>query len=345
MTEKSKYVRFDWAIKRILRDKTNKRWSSESQPSLLEDGRVATEFDKVKEVLEGLITVLLGEPVTIMEILESEGNQDSREDKMNRVDVKAKTSEGEYIIVEVQLTKERDFFQRILFGTAKGITDQISIGQDYSVIKKIYSINILYFDFGCGDDYAYHGVTTFTGMTKEGSVLRFNNEKEERYISETTKHVTLPDEVFPEYFLLIVNHFKRWSSESHPSLLEDGRVVTEFDEVNEVAKTPIEEWMDYLKDAVIRDDTTTPGLQAAREKLAYMSMTDKERRAYEDYMISVHAAKDAWDTAIDEAKAEGMERGMVTANRENAQKMKALGLSSDVIAQVTGLTAEEIEGL
>ena len=296
MTEKSKYVRFDWAIKRILRDKTN------------------------KEVLEGLITVLLGEPVTIMEILESEGNQDSREDKLNRVDVKAKTLEGEYIIVEVQLTKERDFFQRILFGTAKCITDQISIGQDYSVIKKIYSINILYFDFGCGDDYAYHGVTTFMGMTKEGSVLRFNNEKEERYISETTKH-TLPDEVFPEYFLLIVNHF------------------------NEVAKTPIEEWMDYLKDAVIRDDTTTPGLQAAREKLAYMSMTDKERRAYEDYMISVHAAKDAWDTAIDEAKAEGMERGMVTANRENARKMKALGLSSDVIAQVTGLTAEEIEEL
>ena len=82
--------------------------------------------------------------------------------------------------------------------------------------------------------------------------------------------MTLPDEVFPEYFLLIVNHFKRWSSESHPSLLEDGRVVTEFDEVNEVAKTPIEEWMDYLKDAVIRDDTTTPGLQAARQKLAYM---------------------------------------------------------------------------
>ena len=37
MTENSKYVRFDWAIKRILRDKAN------------------------KEVLEGLITVLLGE--------------------------------------------------------------------------------------------------------------------------------------------------------------------------------------------------------------------------------------------------------------------------------------------
>ena len=155
-TDKREYIRFDWAIKRILRDKTN------------------------KEVLEGLITVLLGEPVTITEILESENNKDRREDKGNRVDVKAKTVNGEYIIVEVQLTKERDFFQRILFGTATAITDQIGIGQDYSVIKKIYSINILYFDFGCGDDYAYHGITTFRGMTKEDSVLQLSTENERR---------------------------------------------------------------------------------------------------------------------------------------------------------------------
>lgn len=301
MTDKSRYVRFDWAIKRILRDKAN------------------------KEVLEGLITVLLNEQITITEILESEGNQDAREDKMNRVDVKAKTLKGEYIIVEVQLTKESDFFQRILFGTAKSITDQISIGQDYGVIRKIYSINILYFDFGCGDDYAYHGVTTFTGMTKTDSVLRFNNEKEKRYINETTKHVALPDEVFPEYFLLIVNHF------------------------NEVAKTPIEEWMEYLKDAVIRDDTTTPGLQAAREKLAYMSMNEKERRAYEDYMISVHAAKDAWDTLKNEGYAEGyeegMEKGMEENKRENARRMKADGMPAELIAKYTGLSIETVNSL
>ena len=35
--------------------------------------------------------------------------------------------------------------------------------------------NSIYFDFGSGDDYAYHGVTTFKGMTKKDAVLRFNN--------------------------------------------------------------------------------------------------------------------------------------------------------------------------
>jgi predicted transposase/invertase (TIGR01784 family) len=285
--------------------------------------------------------VLLGEPVIIDEILESEGNADSREDKTNRVDVKAKTQAGEYIIVEVQLTKERDFFQRILFGTAKSVTDQISIGVDYSVIRKIYSINILYFNFGCGDDYAYHGVTTFRGMTKKDSVLRYNTPSEEKYISKSTRRLTMPEEVFPEFFLLIVDHF------------------------NEVARTPIEEWMAYLKDAVIREDTQVPGLQAARQKLAYMSMTEKERNAYIDYMVSVHAAKDSWDTMRDEARAEGLAEGRAEgreaglaegraegraegveeAKRENARRMKADGMPAELIAKYTGLSVETINSL
>ena len=82
MNEENKYIRFDWAAKRMLRDKAN--------------------FG----VLEGLITVLLNEPVHIEEILESEGNQQAADDKFNRVDVKAKNSKGEIIIVEIQLTRE-----------------------------------------------------------------------------------------------------------------------------------------------------------------------------------------------------------------------------------------------
>ena len=51
MEQKDKYIRFDWAIKRLLRNKAN--------------------FG----VLEGFLTVLLGEEIHILEILESEGNQ------------------------------------------------------------------------------------------------------------------------------------------------------------------------------------------------------------------------------------------------------------------------------
>ena len=301
MADKREYIRFDWAIKRILRDKAN------------------------KEVLEGLIQVLIGQSVTITEILESENNKERREDKGNRVDVKAKTEKGEIIIVEVQLTKERDFFQRIIFGTATAINDQIDINQRYEVIKKVYSINILYFNFGSGDDYAFHGETKFRGMTNKDAVLELNRKSEREYMDRERRRMTMPDEVFPEYFLLIVDRF------------------------NEVAKTPIEEWMDYLKDGAIKDDTTTPGLQEARRKLAYMSMTEAERREYRDYMVSVHAAQDAIETAKDEGRAkgraEGIEEGRACERLANARSLKAHGIPANVIAESLGLTLQEIEQL
>ena len=140
MEQQDRYIRFDWAVKRLLRQKAN--------------------FD----VLEGFLTVLLGEEVKIIELLESESNQQSADDKFNRVDIKAKNSKGEIIIVEIQNTRELYYLERILYGVAKAITEHISLGERYYEVKKIYSISILYFDIGKGNDYLYHGQNSFTGV-------------------------------------------------------------------------------------------------------------------------------------------------------------------------------------
>ena len=70
-------IRFDWAMKRLLRDKAN--------------------FG----VLEGLITTLLGKKIHIHKLLESESNMDDDNDKQNRVDVLAEDDNGELFIIEV----------------------------------------------------------------------------------------------------------------------------------------------------------------------------------------------------------------------------------------------------
>ena len=128
MEQKDKYIRFDWAIKRLLRNKAN--------------------FG----VLEGFLTVLLGEEIHILEILESEGNQQREDDKFNRVDIKASNSKDEIILVEVQNTRELYYLERILYGVAKTITEHIDLGEIYSNVKNVYSISILYFDIGQGSD-------------------------------------------------------------------------------------------------------------------------------------------------------------------------------------------------
>ena len=80
-------------------------------------------------IFEGLISVLVGEKVTIVELLESESNQEHRDDKFNRVDIKARNSKGEIILVEIQQSRELDYLQRMLYGVAKTITEHIGRGK------------------------------------------------------------------------------------------------------------------------------------------------------------------------------------------------------------------------
>ena len=285
-----KYIRFDWAIKRLLRQKAN--------------------FG----VLEGFLTVFLGEKINLIEILESESNQQSATDKFNRVDIKARNSKDEIIIIEIQNTRELYYLERILYGVAKAITEHISLGDKYYQVKKIYSISVLYFDIGKGSDYLYHGQNTFIGV-HTGDQLQVN-VKERGAIMQR-----MPSEIFPEYILIRVNEFDK------------------------VAVTPLEEWMDYLKTGKIRPDTTAPGLNEAREKLKYYSMTPKERKAYDEHLNAVMIQNDVLDTAKLEGRIEGRAEGRAEEKQENARKMKAMGLTNEMIHQITGLSVEEIEKL
>ena len=70
-------MRFDWAMKRLLRNKAN------------------------FSVLEGLLTTLLAEKIVIQKLLESESNQEDAYDKYNRVDLLAENAKGELIILSL----------------------------------------------------------------------------------------------------------------------------------------------------------------------------------------------------------------------------------------------------
>lgn len=83
--------------------------------------------------------------------------------KFNRVDLLARDSKNELIIVEIQNTRELAYFQRMLYGTSKVISEYIHIGDQYKEVRKVYSINIVYFDLGQGEDYIYHGIPISRG--------------------------------------------------------------------------------------------------------------------------------------------------------------------------------------
>ena len=291
MTElRDRYIRFDWAIKRLLRQKAN--------------------FG----VLEGFLTVFLNETIKIVDILESEGNQQQSNDKFNRVDIKAKNSKGEIIIVEIQNTSELYYLERVLYGVAKAITEHINLGNTYKEVKKVYSISILYFDLGKGSDYIYVGQNNFVGLHTQDHLIISTKEKD-------TIVRKSPSEIFPTYILVRVNEF------------------------NKVAKSPLEEWVEYLKNGVISPETQAPGLQEAREKLKYYSMSDAERYAYDEHINAIMIQNDVLGNARLEGMEEGRAEGRTEEKNNIARKMLANGLSIEQIALITGLTEQEIKRL
>ena len=172
-----KLIRFDWAMKKMLRHKAN--------------------FD----ILEGFLSELLGEEVKIKQVLESEGNKEEADDKFNRVDILVENQKGELVIIEVQNTQEYDYFHRMLFGASKSITEHIRENQAYAYVKKIISITIAYFDLGQGKDYVYHGTTVFKGIHK-GDILGLSEKQVEVY-NKGSVH-----EIYPEYWVIKTGKFK-----------------------------------------------------------------------------------------------------------------------------------------
>ena len=294
MSTDNSFIRLDWAAKNILRDKSD------------------------YEIFEGLMSVLFEEKVKIVELLESESNKETAKAKFNRVDIKAKNSKGEYILVEIQLDHETDFLERILFGVSKAITEHIGQSEQYANVSKVYSINILYFNLGQGKDYVYHGTNSFKGL-HTGDTLVFNRTERKGYRKRKRANI------FPEYYLIRVNQFEK-----------------------EKAETPLEEWMLYLRDGYISPDTKAPGLQKARERLRVLSMPDKERWAYEEYLYNKHYEEDIVETAREDGWVEGYDQGE-TAGREEGriegrdntileivQRMKAEGMAPADILRLTG---------
>lgn len=310
----SDYIRFDWAMKRLLRDKAN------------------------FAVLEGLMTTLLGEKITIQRLLESESNQESEYDKYNRVDILAEDSKGTLLLFEIQNNNEFAYFQRMLFGVSKLVTEYINRGQGYENIRKVYSINIVYFSLGIGTDTVYHGKTEFRGI-HNNELLRLSPFQQETF------KVPEVSQLYPEYYILRVNDFNHWS------------------------KVPLEQWIYFLNTGEIPDDATAPGLKEARERLKLDELSKDELKAYYRHLDNVVILRDNINTeraegrlegraegriegraegrieGRAEGKIEGREEGRSEEKRELARGFKAAGTPVEVIAQVTGLAVEEIEKL
>ena len=282
--EERTLISFDWAIKNILRHKEN------------------------FSVLEGLLSELIGFDVKIQNLLESEGNKASEQDKFNRVDILVKSSAGELMLIEVQYDAEDDYFHRMVYGISKLISEYISEGQPYGTVKKAYSINIVYFKLGQGKDYIYEYEGQFVGK-KTKDILQPTNKQKSLFQIEQVS------DIFPKYFVLRVGDFQ----------------------ADEPLETPLDEWMYFLKKSSIKEEFKAKGLEEAKSVLNQYNMTTAERQAYQRHVENVRIEISVTQTAI--------RTGQKITAIKVAKEMLADGMNKIAIAKYSGLTITEVEKL
>ncbi|MCL2502339.1 MAG: Rpn family recombination-promoting nuclease/putative transposase [Bacteroidales bacterium] len=295
-------ISFDWAMKRLLRNKAN------------------------FEVLEGFLSELLRRKIIIKSIIESEGNKTDEDDKSNKVDILVEADDRELVIIELQYDSEADYFHRMLYGVSKAITEHIREGDSYSEVRKVYSVNIVYFDLGKGDDYIYHGITNFKGLHTHNELILTATQRQ-------IYHKNTIGELYPEYYIVKVRGF------------------------DDVAKNSLDEWIYYLKNNRIKDDFKAQGLDKARQILAVDNLSDEEKRRYyrsiEERRIKegeIHTAllegeEKGWAKGeaigLEKGEAIGLEKGKT----DIARNLLKDGVSVEDICKYTGLSKQQIQEL
>ena len=242
---------FDWAIKRMLRDKAN------------------------FEILEGFLSELIApdKDIKIVKVLESDSSKE--------VNVLVEIVPGDIVLIGVQFNIELDFLQQMLYGTSKVITEYLAKDDPYAKIKKVYSVNVLYFDLGQGEDYIYKGRTKFEAFIEFIGI--HNQERLELPIRQSDLYPReLIRDICPEYYIIKVNNF------------------------DDLAKNTLDEWIYFFKNEEMKSEFKAKGLVKAKQALDTFTLSKEERAAYKRYAENNHYRASMIESIYIECKGVGI---------------------------------------
>ncbi len=301
-----KHIKFDWAIKYILRNKAN------------------------FEVLEGFLSELLMFDVKIEEIIESESNQKDENDKYNRVDILVKDPEGNLMLIEIQNESEDDYYQRMLYEQAKLISEHLDIGASYDKLTKVYSINIVYFPLGIGKDYVYISDGNFRGMHLNDE-LKLSEKQKKLYKIEKVK------ELFTQYYIIKVNTF-----DDHAKNTLDEWIY--FLKNNDIKDSFQAKGLKKAKE-ILRIDKLSPKEKRAYEDFIE-SQRIHHAEIQTAYTDGEYKSLKALAAAEEKRKqAEQLTKAQQQRLIETAKLLLSMQVEIDIIAEKTGLSKDEISKL
>ena len=266
-------------------------------------------FGEHKDLLMSLLNALLPlEPdgqIASVEYLPSEMVPENPDKKDSVVDVRCEDQKGRQFIVEMQLYWNQYFKNRVLLNASKAVVKQLKEGEGYNLIQPVYCLNLIN-DIG--------------------------------FVSE-------PNEFYHDYAIVNVAHSDR--------IIEGLRFV--FVELPKFKPESIAEkrmavlWLRFLTEINKKTQEAPAELlenEDTRKALSLVersAMNEAQLEAYDKFWMSITDQEGFLEARYHKGMAEGLAKGKDKANRENARRMKELGIDCSVISQVTGLALDEIE--
>ncbi len=273
-------ISFDFAIKYLLRNKG--------------------DYDMVEGFISALLAMEGYKPVKINALLESESNRESADLKRSIADLVVQDEDDNKYIVEIERSFTPNFMHKACFNTSRLVVDSISGNQDYTTIKKVFHISLLYFATQEMKKPIYHGKTIIHEVDTAHPVnVRIANQGLVMFEHKN---------VFPEYFFISIPLF------------------------NEVIHQEIDEWLYMMKHSEVREDFKSPYMKKVQERLAVLKMSEADRIAYYSYLKEAVHSQDVLMAATEKGKTE--------RENEIAKAMLREGIDVEVIARVTGLEKE-----
>ena len=280
-----------------------------------------------KDLTLHLVNALLQgrEVIKSLTLLPTEQLGDTEEDR--RSVFYCENEKGDKIIIEMQKAEQQWFKDRSVYYSSFPIRSQGEKGKWLFGLKAIYTIGILNFVFDEDKDDAnyYHHVVQLMDV----------NKKEVFYDKLTYIYLEMPKFTKTEDELVDLTDKWLYALKNLPRLLErpkalQERIFSKFFEVAEVAALSKEEYAKYWESEKVFYDNQG----------AFMTA---DQKGYNRGVVKGLAEGRAEGLAEGEAK--GRAKGRAEASTENARKMKADGMSVELIVKYTGLSADEIAAL
>ena len=276
---------------------------------------------KLKDFLEAILNIEIKKVI----VKNPEIPKNMLDEKLAILDIRAEINEDTIIDIEMQVANQYNISERSTIYTAKMITSDVKVSEEYRNMKKTISINIL--DFNYFKTNTYHNVAH----------MKFEKIKKEEYVDmgyeEEQETVTEKVEM----------HFIE---------------LPKFVQKNSGTKSKLEQWLWVMvgeEDKMEKAGKENKEVEKTIDELNTMNLSEEERIMYEEREKAIinynfgmasaerHGKEEGLKEGLKEGKREGKREGEEKKKIEIIENMLKLKIDDEIIKKSVNISDEELE--